>query len=63
MKLYDETSLTGAGQLEQSVIWYATLAMLKSGRTDDAEENLETLVNGPGPYHPDAVRLQKMLLK
>ena len=63
LQQYEESSLSGAGQLEQSVIWYATLAMVKSGLTDEAAANLETLVNGPGPYHPDAVRLQKMLLK
>jgi hypothetical protein len=63
LRKFEDTTLSGTGQLEQSVIWYATLAMVKSGRTEDAAENLETLVNGAGPYHPDAVRLQKMLLK
>jgi hypothetical protein len=60
---YEKTSPPVSDQLGQSLVWYASLAMMKSGRMEDAAANLEILVNSPGPYHPDAVRLQKILLK
>ena len=63
LEKYGKISLTAADQLEQSIIWYASLAMVQADRMEGAARNLEILVNAPGPYHSDAVRLQKLLLK
>jgi hypothetical protein len=63
LQKFEQITFPGADQLEQSIIWYASLAMVKRGRMEEAAVNLEILVNSPGPYQPDALRLQKLLLK
>jgi hypothetical protein len=50
-------------QVGQSILWYSSLAMVKTGRTEEASGQLRILEKSPGPYQSDAVRLQKMLLK
>lgn len=50
-------------QLGQSLAWYTTLALLKSGQKKEAETWARALTEQPGPYLRDARRLQKMLLK
>jgi hypothetical protein len=50
-------------QLEQSISWYTSLALIKSGRGKEAVEILLPLTEEQGPYRTDAIRLQKMLLK
>jgi len=50
-------------QLGQSIVWYTTLALVKSGHMEEAALQLRPLSEQPGPYQTDAVRLQKMLLK
>ena len=50
-------------QLGQSIIWYSALALVKSGRMEEAASQLLPLSEQPGPYQRVAVRLQKMLLK
>jgi hypothetical protein len=60
---YDPDRVDPDLALGQSVIWYASLALVKSGRTDDAAVDLDLLVKRPGPYRHSALRMQKMLLK
>ena len=50
-------------QLGQSIIWYTTLALIKSDRLEEAAIHLIPIVDHPGAYQTDARRLQKMLLK
>ena len=50
-------------RLGQSLNWYTSLALVKSGRMEEASIQLLTLTGEPGPYQADARRLQKMLLK
>lgn len=50
-------------RLGQSLNWYTTLALVKSGRLEEASTQILTLTEQPGPYQTDARRLQKMLLK
>lgn len=50
-------------QLGQAIVWYTTLALVKSGRKEEAALQLRPLLEQPGPYQRDALRLQKMLLK
>lgn len=50
-------------QLGQSIIWYTSLALVKSSRKEEAAKHLQPLTDHAGPYESDARRLQKMLLK
>ncbi len=50
-------------QLGQSLAWYTSLALVKSGRTEEAVNLLQSITEHSGPYQKDAVRLQKVLLK
>jgi len=50
-------------QLGQSIIWYTSLALVKSSRREEAAKHLLPLINHAGPYETNARRLQKMLLK
>ncbi|MEN8226788.1 MAG: hypothetical protein ABFS38_01440 [Bacteroidota bacterium] len=50
-------------RLGQSLNWYTSLALVKSGRMEEASTQLQMLTGQPGPYQNDARRLQKMLLK
>ncbi len=49
--------------LGQSLIWYTSLAQIKSGRLEEAEIQIRPLIEQAGPYQADAGRMQKMLLK
>ncbi len=49
--------------LGQSLTWYATLSLIKSGRLEEAATQLRPLADQPGPYHTYASRLQKRFLK
>ena len=65
----DVISIVEAAQIDtgnvlgQSLTWYQALALVKTGRNKEAAETLGALVERPGPYGPDAHKLQKMLLK
>ena len=50
-------------QLGQALVWYTTLALLKSGRLEEAGTQLMPLTEQPGLIRQMPVRLQKMLLK
>ena len=50
-------------QLGQSLTWYTSLALLKSGRREEAAACLTPLVQKYGPYEAEARRLKKILLK
>jgi len=50
-------------QLGQSISWYRSLALIKSGRGKEAVEILLPLTEEQGPYQSNAIRLQKSLLK
>jgi len=50
-------------QLGQSIIWYTSLALVKSSRKEEAAKHLQPLIDHGGPYETDARRLQKLLLK
>jgi len=59
-----EAAGTGAEDLlGQSLTWYHALALVKSGQSMEASALLGPLLEHPGPYYPDAHKLQKMLLK
>lgn len=51
------------GLPDQSITWYATLALLKSERREAARERIRPLTEQQGPYHSDAIKLEKVLLK
>jgi tetratricopeptide (TPR) repeat protein len=59
----DEAGLQSMDQLDRSLLWYVSLALIKSGRMEQASGNLAKLVNSPGPYQSEAIQLQKVLLK
>jgi len=48
---------------DQAIIWYTTLALIKSDRPKEAIKMLGPLAEEPGPYRTDAEKLKKMLLK
>jgi len=50
-------------QLGQSLTWYTSLAMIKSGRREEAAAYLSPLIQNSGPYEAEARRLKKILLK
>ncbi len=49
--------------LDQSIGWYTSLALIKSGKREAALEKLHPLTKQEGPYHSDAIKLEKVLLK
>lgn len=49
--------------LDQSIVWYKSMALLKAGMRDEAIAELGILEKQPGPYETDARQLKKMLLK
>ena len=49
--------------LDQSICWYSSLALIKSDRREAALEKLHPLTVKEGPYHSDAIKLEKVLLK
>ena len=49
--------------LDQSIRWYTSLALIKSGKREEAVEKLNPLTEQEGPYHSDAIKLEKVLLK
>ena len=55
--------ITTDHQLGQSLIWYTSLAMIKSGRREEAAATLSPLIQNPGPYEAEARKLKKILLK
>jgi hypothetical protein len=63
LQKYGELELESMDQLDRSLLWYSSLALIKSGRMEQANGNLVSLVNAPGPYRSEAMRLQKVLLK
>ena len=50
-------------QLSQSLNWYRALALIKSGKNEEADILLQALTEQQGPYQSEARRLQKNLLK
>jgi hypothetical protein len=48
---------------DQAIIWYTTLALLKSERREAALEQIHPLTRQHGPYQSDALKLEKVLLK
>jgi len=48
---------------DQAIIWYTTLALLKSEHREAALAELHPLTRQPGPYRSDAIKLEKVLLK
>jgi hypothetical protein len=48
---------------DQAIIWYSTLALLKSDRREAALETIHPLTLKQGPYRSDAIKLEKVLLK
>ena len=49
--------------LDQSIIWYSTLALIKSDKREAALEKLHPLTEDQGPYQNNAIKLEKVLLK
>ena len=49
--------------LDQSISWYSALALIKSDRREAALEKILPLTEQEGPYHSDAIKLRKVLLK
>lgn len=50
-------------QLGQALYWYTALALIKSGRPEEAAPYLHVLIQQEGPYRSDARRLEKIVLK
>jgi len=50
-------------QLGQALSWYTALALIKSGRPEEAIVYLHPLIQQQGPYQAEARRLEKILLK
>jgi tetratricopeptide (TPR) repeat protein len=48
---------------DQALTWYTTMALLKSGRREEALKEIRPLTLQQGPYRSDATRLEKELLK
>ncbi len=48
---------------EQAISWYSTMALLKSGKREEALEKIHPLTEQHGPYQSDALKLEKVLLK
>jgi len=48
---------------EQAIAWYSTMALLKSGKREEALEMIHPLTEQQGPYQSDALKLEKVLLK
>ncbi len=48
---------------EQAIAWYSTMALLKSGKREEALEMIHPLTKQHGPYQSDALKLEKVLLK
>lgn len=48
---------------DQAITWYTTLALLKSDRREAALKKIHPLTKQHGPYHSDAIKLEKVLLK
>ena len=49
--------------LDRALTWYLALALLKSDRIPEALELSRTLTEQEGPYHLEAIKLEKVLLK
>jgi hypothetical protein len=49
--------------LGQALSWYRILALVKTGQTEQAEKELEALLENPGPYSRDAHKLHSLLTK
>ncbi len=60
---YREVKVEVGLQPGQSIIWYASLAMVKSGQPEEAADELGRLLEVRGPYRSGALRMKKMLLK
>ncbi len=54
---------TAMSIIDQSIVWYSTLAHLKSGSQEAALKQLHPLTEQEGPYQNDAIKLKKVLLK
>jgi len=59
----DTVHVTTDHQLGQSLTWYTSLALVKSGRREEAATYLTPLIQKSGPYEAEARRLKKILLK
>jgi len=49
--------------LGRALTWYLALALLKSDRVPEALEQSRTLTEQEGPYHLEAIKLEKVWLK
>ena len=49
--------------LHRALNWYLALALIKSDRIPEALELSRTLTEQEGPYHLEAIKLEKVLLK
>ena len=50
-------------QLGRSILWYSSLALLRSGEKEEALLGLDRLIEQQGPYRKEAEKLKKALLK
>jgi hypothetical protein len=48
---------------DQALSWYASLALIKTDRLEEARSMLHSLTLESGPYQSDAENLLKLLLK
>jgi len=63
LQLIESSNDTIESQLDQAIVWYTTMALLKAGMQDEALAELGILEQQPGPYKSDARQLKKMLSK
>lgn len=63
LELVSSEDSIGPDLVDQSISWYLSLALTKSDRREEALNLLRSLVQQEGPYHSDASKLEKLLLK
>ncbi len=57
------TKLGFARRRKKKTNYAKRLAMIKSGRREEAAATLSPLIQNPGPYEAEARKLKKILLK
>ncbi len=63
LQKYEQLKSRPRQEQDPPLIWYASLAMVKTGRMEEAAENLAMLTQVSGPYRSGAARLLKLMSK
>jgi hypothetical protein len=63
LKMLSSFKGLGGDQVDQAITWYKALAMMKTGKINEASTVLTDLAGSPGPYRSDARKLLKQVSK